>query len=74
MDLESLNGEYCGYEVKFWLKFVIHSLDNLKVGTKIEVEVNEDDYKSIQDCVGILNFLYNYLELCSYEDYIDDEE
>lgn len=64
--LELSNGEYNGYRVQFWLQAVINTLDKLEIGSICEVSNN--NYESIQCCVKALKFLYNYLDLCLYDD------
>ena len=68
MDMELLElskGKYNGHRVQFSLNFIINTLDKLKIGSSYEV--SNENYESIQDCLKVLKFLSNYLDLCLYD-------
>ena len=59
-------GEYDIYKLRFYLNGTINSLNNLKVGSKIEI--NQAVYENLQDYINALKFLYDYLEIEDIED------
>ena len=54
-------GEYDIYKLRFYLNGTINGLNNLKVGSKIEI--NQAVYENLQDYIKALKFLYDYLEI-----------
>ena len=54
-------GEYDIYKLRFYLNGTINGLNNLKVGSKIEI--NQSVYENLQDYIKALKFLYDYLEI-----------
>ena len=71
MDIMNMSfGKYDIYTLRFYLKGVINGLNNLKVGSKIEI--NQSVYENLQDYVKALEFLYSYLEI--KDDYNEDWE